>query len=432
MASLLLLSANLRPYNRIRYLFFPLSLPYFICESVDFTLKCLELSEKSTNFAAEFSVYASLGRSHKDETTINIIITNKTKTLMKKFFTLISMALVAMSVNAQTAESWKASSLSFNADGVLQDMTSAANSTATLKKVDAVYNLPGGAQPDEATVKADATSTLTLTDYTFTGETTNIKLTAVSTPNSDTEKKDVWKWGVNETTTNVLLNQTNLGDECIVDFGAGRYLVAGTGNPGLEAYEYYFTDSDPKTVGPRYYETYWTPGCGSAPLKGCYYKFEAKKAGKLVIGFFLNKNLANNPLYIVDGSTNKLLAKDKISVVGFRQNCNFEKEQGGATKLATFELDDDYKVVVVNGGGTNRPLYGYITIDVAANGVYYMFSPKSQMGIFGFEFTVATGINNVKAAEADANAPIFNLAGQKADKSQKGILIQNGKKFVNK
>ena len=101
MASLLLLSANLRPYNRIRYLFFPLSLPYFICESVDFTLKCLELSEKNTNFAAELSVYASLGRSHKDETTINIIITNKTKTLMKKIFTLISMALVAMSVNAQ-------------------------------------------------------------------------------------------------------------------------------------------------------------------------------------------------------------------------------------------------------------------------------------------------------------------------------------------
>ena len=33
---------------------------------------------------------------------------------MKKFFTLISMALVAMSVNAQTSESWKASSLSFN------------------------------------------------------------------------------------------------------------------------------------------------------------------------------------------------------------------------------------------------------------------------------------------------------------------------------
>ena len=346
---------------------------------------------------------------------------------MKKIFTLISMALVAMSVNAQTPETWKASSLTFT-DGVLQDMTSAGNTTATLKKVDAVYNLAGGAQPDEATVKADATSTLTLTDYTFTGETTNIKLTAVSTPNTGTENKEIWKLSGAD---NQKLNKTNLETECVVDFD-NQYIVAGNGNPSLEAYEYYFMNSDPKQVGPRYYETFWTPDCGSAPLKGCYYKFEAKAAGKLVIGFFLNKNLASNPLYIVDGSTNKLLAKDKVSVVGFRQNCNFEKEQGGATKLATFELDDNYNVIVVNGGGTNRPLYGYITIDVDADGVYYMFSPKSQMGLFGFEFTGTTGINNVKAAEADANAPIFNLAGQKADKSQKGILIQNGKKFVNK
>lgn len=349
---------------------------------------------------------------------------------MKKIFTLISMAFVAMSVNAQ--EVWKATSLTFES-GVLKDMTSAVNTTATLKKVDAVYNLTGGVQPTEEQVRADATSTLELKDYVFTGTTANITLTAVSTPNSDTEEKDVWKWGVNETTTNVLLNQTNLGDECIVDFGDGRYLVAGTGNPGLEAYEYYFTDTDPKTVGPRYYETYWTPGCGSAPLKGCYYKFEAKKAGKLVIGFFLNKNLASNPLYIVDGATNTLIAKDKITIKAFRQNCNFEVEQGGTTKLADYALDDDYKVVVVNGGGTNRPLYGYITIDVAANGEYYMFSPKSQMGIYGFQFTESTGINTIKAAEQNnTNAPIYNLAGQKVEKSQKGILIQNGKKFVTK
>lgn len=44
-----------------------------------------------------------------------------------------------------------------------------------------------------------------------------------------------------------------------------------------------------------------------------------------------------------------------------------------------------------------------------------------------------TGINIIKAAEQkDVNAPIFNLAGQKVEKNQKGILIQNGKKFVNK
>jgi hypothetical protein len=39
-------------------------------------------------------------------------------------------------------------------------------------------------------------------------------------------------------------------------------------------------------------------------------------------------------------------------------------------------------------------------------------------------------VKNIEKAIND-NA-IFNLAGQKADKGQKGILIQNGKKFVNK
>ena len=126
--------------------------------------------------------------------------------------------------------------------------------------------------------------------------------------------------------------------------------------------------------------------------------------------------------------------------------------------------------------------WGYISFDVVADESYYLFQASSQIGCGGFEFgsdsyvsapggemaaefnagvpndkgevvTITkeniiveaqgsstpisvvpdlggTGISNVKAE--NANAPIYNLAGQKADKSQKGILIQNGKKFVNK
>ena len=43
-----------------------------------------------------------------------------------------------------------------------------------------------------------------------------------------------------------------------------------------------------------------------------------------------------------------------------------------------------------------------------------------------------TGIVVVKAAEQSADAPIYNLAGQKVDKSFKGVVIQNGKKVVIK
>ncbi len=45
---------------------------------------------------------------------------------------------------------------------------------------------------------------------------------------------------------------------------------------------------------------------------------------------------------------------------------------------------------------------------------------------------VVTGINNITNNTINENAPIYNLAGQRVNKNAKGILIQNGKKFVNK
>ena len=45
----------------------------------------------------------------------------------------------------------------------------------------------------------------------------------------------------------------------------------------------------------------------------------------------------------------------------------------------------------------------------------------------------ATGITSIEAERTvNANAPIYNLAGQKVNNSFKGIAIQNGKKFMVK
>ena len=43
----------------------------------------------------------------------------------------------------------------------------------------------------------------------------------------------------------------------------------------------------------------------------------------------------------------------------------------------------------------------------------------------------ATGIHTIEAASA-ANATMYNLAGQRVDKAYKGIVIVNGKKYLNK
>ena len=45
---------------------------------------------------------------------------------------------------------------------------------------------------------------------------------------------------------------------------------------------------------------------------------------------------------------------------------------------------------------------------------------------------VTTGINGVVADEVNADAPVYNLAGQRVNKNVKGILIKNGKAFINK
>ena len=352
---------------------------------------------------------------------------------MKKIFTLISMAMVAMSMNAQ--EIWTTASLTFaevEGQQVLQDMTKSANTTVLAKKVPTVYNLPDGAQPTEDQAKADATETLQMDDYIFTGSTENVTLTGVSTPNSETLPKDVWKLNGAD---NVKLNETNLAEQCLVPFD-NQYIVAGNGNPALEEYEYYFTNTDPKVVGPRYYETFWTLGCGSLPLKGCYYKFSVKTTGTLIIGFFLNKNLANNSLILLDGATKAPVAQDKIEIAAFRQNCNYEIEKGATTHTVPYTLDADCLVqsqLEQFATDKNRPLYGYLMFDTEADKDYYMFSPKSQMGVYGFYFQAAgTGIEAVKTVANKVNAPMYNLAGQQVDNNFKGIAIQNGRKVIVK
>ena len=44
-----------------------------------------------------------------------------------------------------------------------------------------------------------------------------------------------------------------------------------------------------------------------------------------------------------------------------------------------------------------------------------------------------TGITEVVADKADnANAPAYNIAGQRVSKNAKGLVIINGKKYINK
>lgn len=60
--------------------------------------------------------------------------------------------------------------------------------------------------------------------------------------------------------------------------------------------------------------------------------------------------------------------------------------------------------------------------------IVWIQSPMEAIWIY-FETGVATGINNVNA---DDNTNTYNVAGQRVNNSVKGIVIKNGKKYLNK
>lgn len=76
---------------------------------------------------------------------------------------------------------------------------------------------------------------------------------------------------------------------------------------------------------------------------------------------------------------------------------------------------------------------GTITFNVAAGGTYYVLAAGTKLGFFGFKFTTGTsGISNINASEAANEGATFNLMGQKVASNAKGLVIKNGKKFINK
>ena len=336
---------------------------------------------------------------------------------MKKIFTLICMALVAMSMNAQ--ELWTAEDL----DAAVLNETSIPNTNPKLQKISTVFDADPG---EEAVLSASDKEQNTLQDFFFEVKTASITLRGISTPNADAQAGEAWQKS-GGAGTNMALDT----DLCNPKFTS--YVKPKAGNPAIESVEYFYLNNDGDQVGPRYAEVYWTEGCGQVPIRGCYYELSAAASGKLILGIFVNKG--NHATYIVDKATGAHLAASDIDVAVFYQNNGFvyegSVEEGNAKYLNEGKMPDDFIVQHTNGCTQNRPCLGYLKFNVEAGKTYYLFNPKSQLGIYGFQFGdgSGSGISSFKA-EGNADAPLFNLAGQKVSKDFKGVVIQNGKKIV--
>ena len=65
-------------------------------------------------------------------------------------------------------------------------------------------------------------------------------------------------------------------------------------------------------------------------------------------------------------------------------------------------------------------------------GILVVYKTTYELYPITVDGIVTTAITNLKADSAKAQAPVYNLAGQRVDAAYKGVVIQNGKKFIQR
>ena len=328
---------------------------------------------------------------------------------MKKIFTLIAVALATMSVNAQ--EVWKAAEY---------DLTQATEQTLTA----GIYGAGTADAPDTSVPGSLITSVIT-------ASTENVTMTGMSTPNS------LAPWDIEEGKTQVYwelkgkpADDSNPNDALITDAcnpKFAQYLMP-KGNP--EATHWEFVEETENGQSFRVYGTYWNPG-DNMPAKGAYWKFDTKAAGTLKLGVYVNKG--NHLFYVVDAATKQPLAPASVNVAIYYQNTGFAYESqkdettgevipGTEKYLNEGVMADDYILQHTNGCTQNRPALGYVSFPVEAGKTYYVFCQKSQIGLYGFEFTAAPAAG----PEIPANAIYFWEGGADGATEVGGVATAHG------
>lgn len=110
------------------------------------------------------------------------------------------------------------------------------------------------------------------------------------------------------------------------------------------------------------------------------------------------------------------------------------ESQGGLFKSCNQSVFDAGVIPGSEGlVGLDQPDKREFTFDTPVN--TFTFTNKGeQVGFIMVLETVytSTGISNVGSQGIDLHTPLYNLAGQRVDKSYKGVVVCNGKKYIQK
>lgn len=222
------------------------------------------------------------------------------------------------------------------------------------------------------------------------------------------------------------------------------YYVQGKGNPvNLEKIKWEEITTEGEGTGvyrANWDDAYYQPdGSNGLPTNGTYVTVKSDVDGSMKVNVWINKG--NREIFIVKASDMKALSfGSEAKISGYINGQNNDVEEGSPlagypvfqAEIATKGTEGTEPYIV---GAGNQAAWVYLTFDAVANETYYVFNKSTQVGFGGIEFTPAgsSAISSIIADEAaDADAPIYNVYGQRVSKDYKGVLIQNGKKFINK
>lgn len=129
---------------------------------------------------------------------------------------------------------------------------------------------------------------------------------------------------------------------------------------------------------------------------------------------------------VADLTSDKYLC-DLVTV----ENVNITTEEEG-THTNNYLVSGDDKVMIYDKFKTNVTISEGEGYDVTGVLVTAKLSGNIIKELAPISAPVPTGINNITTEATDANAPAYNLSGQRVGKNAKGVLIKNGKKYVVK
>lgn len=129
---------------------------------------------------------------------------------------------------------------------------------------------------------------------------------------------------------------------------------------------------------------------------------------------------------VADLTSNKYLC-DLVTV----ENANIISETSG-TYTNQYLTNGTDKVMIYDKFKTKTNITDGEGFDVTGILVTAKLSDNIIKELAPISAPVPTGINSITTEAADANAPAYNLAGQKVGKEYKGVVIKAGKKFIQK